>query len=202
MNLANAPSSGTTWSDISGNGNNATLQNSPTYISTNGGGIRTSGTSYISTGYNLPSNFTVSVASSFNPTSYWSVIWANEGWTAQKGYIAYLSSANGIDFGSPPTPPTIAMNDINTIHIWDFTVNGTTYALFKDGVLVQTGTFTAPPGGLSTNGLYFGARHTNGGTGVTDYSPGTFYSMRVYNRALSEEEVKINFSALRSTYGL
>ncbi len=202
MNLATAPSSGSTWTDISGNGNNATLQNSPTYISTNGGGIRTSGTSYISTGYNLPSNFTVSVASSFNPTNYWSVIWANESWTAQKGYIAYLSSANGIDFGSPPAPPTIPMNDINTIHIWDFTVNGTTYALYKDGVLVQTGTFTAPPGGLSTNGLYFGARHTNGGTGVTDYSPGTFYSMRVYNRALSEEEVKINFSALRSTYGL
>jgi hypothetical protein len=202
MNLATAPSSGTTWTDISGNGNNATLQNSPTYVSTNGGGIRTSGTSYISTGYNLPSNFTVSVASSFNPTSYWSVIWANESWTAQKGYIAYLSSANGIDFGSPPTPPTIPMNDINTIHIWDFTVNGTTYALYKDGVLVQTGTFTAPPGGLSTNGLYFGARHANGGTGVTDYSPGTFYSMRVYNRALSEDEVKINFSALRSTYGL
>ncbi len=202
MNLATAPSSGSTWTDISGNGNNATLQNSPTYISTNGGGIRTSGTSYISTGYNLPSNFTVSVASSFNPTNYWSVIWANESWTAQKGYIAYLSSANGIDFGSPPAPPTIPMNDINTIHIWDFTVNGTTYALYKDGVLVQTGTFTAPPGGLSTNGLYFGARHTNVGTGVTDYSPGTFYSMRVYNRALSEEEVKINFSALRSTYGL
>jgi subtilase family serine protease len=94
------------------------------------------------------------------------------------------------------------MNDINTIHIWDFTVNGTTYTLYKDGVLVQTGTFTAPPGGLSTNGLYFGARHANGGTGVTDFSPGTFYSMRVYNRALSEEEVKINFSALRTTYGL
>lgn len=202
MNLATAPSSGSTWTDISGNGNNATLQSSPTYVSSNGGGIRTSGSSYISTSYNLPSNFTVSVASSFNPTNYWSVIWANESWTAQKGYIAYLSSANGIDFGSPPAPPTIPMNDINTIHIWDFTVNGTTYALYKDGVLVQTGTFTAPPGGLSTNGLYFGARHTNGGTGVTDYSPGTFYSMRVYNRALSEEEVNINFSALRSTYGL
>ena len=202
MNLATAPSSGSTWTDISGNGNNATLQSSPTYVSSNGGGIRTSGSSYISTSYNLPSNFTVSVASSFNPTNYWSVIWANESWTAQKGYIAYLSSANGIDFGSPPAPPTIPMNDINTIHIWDFTVNGTTYALYKDGVLVQTGTFTAPPGGLSTNGLYFGARHTNSGAGATDYGPGTFYSMRVYNRALSEEEVKINFSALRSTYGL
>ena len=202
MNLATAPSAGTTWTDISGNGNNATLQNAPTYSSSNGGGITTAGTSYISTGYNLPSTFTVSVAASFNPTTYWSVIWANESWTAQKGYIAYLSSANGIDFGSPPTPPTIPMNDINTIHIWDFTVNGTTYALYKDGVLVQTGTFTAPPGGLSTNGLYFGARHTNGGTGVTDYSPGTFYSMRVYNRALSTDEIKSNFSTLRSSYGL
>jgi hypothetical protein len=202
VNLATAPSSGSTWTDISGNGNNATLVSSPVYTASNGGGITTSGSSYISTGYNLPSTFTVSIAASFNPTTYWATIWANESWTAQKGYIAYLSSANGIDFGSPPTLPTVPMNDINLVHIWDFTVNGTSYTLYKDGVVAGTGTFTAPPGGVSTTGLYFGARHTNGGSGSTDYGPGTYYSMRVYNRALSADEIKSNFSALRTNYGL
>lgn len=43
-----------------------------------------------------------------------------------------------------PTHHTFPVNDINTIHIWHFTVNGTTYTLYKDGVLVQTGTFTVP----------------------------------------------------------
>jgi hypothetical protein len=202
MNLATAPSSGSTWTDISGNGNNATLQSSPTYVSSNGGGIRTSGSSYISTSYNLPSNFTVSVACSLNPSTFWATLWGNESWTAGKGYIAYLLSNSTLNLGSSTGPVSIPVSGINTIHIWDFVVNGTSYTLYMDGVSISTGTFTAPSGGLSTNGLYFGARHTNSGAGATDYGPGTFYSMRVYNRALSEEEVKINFSALRSTYGL
>ena len=202
MNLATAPSSGSTWTDISGNGNNATLQSSPTYVSSNGGGIRTSGSSYISTSYNLPSNFTVSVACSLNPSTFWATLWGNESWTAGKGYIAYLLSNSTLNLGSSTGPVSIPVSGINTIHIWDFVVNGTSYTLYMDGVSISTGTFTAPSGGLSTNGLYFGARHTNSGAGATDYGPGTFYSMRVYNRALSEEEVNINFSALRSTYGL
>ncbi|MHA8083511.1 LamG-like jellyroll fold domain-containing protein [Aquirufa sp. A-Brett2-15D] len=202
MNLTSPPSSGITWTDISGSGNNATLVGSPTYTASNGGGYTTSTGSYISTGYNLPNTFTVSVASSFNPTTYWATIWANEIWNTGKGYLSYFNSATGIDIGSPSGQSTIPMNDYNTVHIWDFVVSGSTYVLYKDGVSVGTGTFTAPSGGLSTNGLYFGARHTNGGTGATDYGPGTFYSMRVYNRALNVDEVKINFSFLRSSYGL
>ncbi len=202
MNLASAPVSGSTWTDISGNGNNATLVNTPTYTSSKGGGITTSGTSYISTGYNLPNTFTISVAASFNPTNYWATIWANESWTAQKGFIAYLKNATGIDIGSPTTQSTVSVNDINSVHIWDFVVNGTSYTIYKDGIAFATGTFTAPAGGLSTNGLYFGARHNNAGTSAQDYAPGTYYSMRVYNRALNSDEINSNFTFLRATYGL
>jgi hypothetical protein len=202
MNLATAPSTGSTWTDVSGNGNNGTLVNTPAYTSTNGGGITTSGSSYISTGYNLPSTFTVSVAASFNPTTYWATIFGNEIWNSTKGYIAFFSSANGIDIGSSSGQATVPVNDYNTVHIWDFAVNGTSFVLYKDGQVIGTGSFLAPASGVSTNGLYFGARHTNGGTGATDYGPGTYYSMRVYNRTLSDDEVKINFSSLKATYGL
>jgi hypothetical protein len=201
-NLISPPSSGTTWTDASGYGNNATLNGSPTYTSANGGGYTTSSTSYISLPNNLSSTFTVSVACSLNPSTFWATLWGNESWTAGRGYIAYFLSNTTLNLGSSSGPVSIAVSGINTIHIWDFVVNGTSYTLYRDGVSISTGTFTAPSGGLSTNGLYFGARHTNSGAGATDYGPGTFYSMRVYNRALSEEEVNINFSALRSTYGL
>jgi hypothetical protein len=67
---------------------------------------------------------------------------------------------------------------------------------------VGSGTFTSPSGGLSTNGLYFGARHGNDGNSYTDALPGTYYSMRVYNRALSADEINTNFSVLRGNYGL
>lgn len=202
MNLATAPSTGSTWSDISGNSNNATLVNAPTYTNINGGGITTASSAYISTNYNLPSSFTVSVAASFNPSNFWATIWGNESWTAQKGFIAYFLNATNIDFGSASGQVTVPMNDYNTIHIWDFTYSGTTYGLYKDGVLVSTGTFVAPLNGVSANGLYFGARHNNAGTSAQDFGPGTYYSMRVYNRALNADEIKTNFSYLRSTYGL
>jgi hypothetical protein len=202
MNLNSPPSSGSTWIDVSGNGNNATLVGSPTYSSTNGGGITTAASSYISTSYNLPSTFTISMAASFNPTSYWATIWGNESWTAQRGYIAYFKTATSIEIGTPNGIATVPVNDYNTVHIWDFVVSGNTYIVYKDGVSIGSGTFTTPSGGLSTNGLYFGARHTNGGTGAQDFGPGTYHSMRVYNRALSLDEIKTNFSVLRTIYGL
>jgi hypothetical protein len=201
-NLINPPSSGTTWTDASGNGNNATLNGSPSYASANGGGYTTSSTSYISLPNNLSSTFTVSVACSLNPSTFWATLWGNESWTAGRGYIAYFLSNTTLNLGSSSGPVSIPVSGINTIHIWDFVVNGTNYTLYIDGVRISTGTFTAPSGGLSTNGLYFGARHTNAGTSFTDTCPGTYYSMRVYNRALSADEINTNFTVLRGNYGL
>jgi len=201
-NLVNPPSSGSTWTDASGNGNNATLNGAPTYTSANGGGYTTSSTSYISIPYNLPNTFTVSIAASFNPTTFWATVWGNESWNASKGYFAYLGSSSIMNFGSPSGLASINVTGINTVHIWDYVVNGTSYTLYRDGVSVGTGTFTAPSGGLSTTGLYFGARHGNAGTSYTDACPGTYYSMRVYNRALSSDEINTNFTVLRGNYGL
>jgi hypothetical protein len=137
-----------------------------------------------------------------NPSSFWATLWGNETWNATKGYIAYLGSSSTMNFGSPSGQTAITVSGINTVHIWDFVVNGTSYTLYKDGVSISTGTFTAPSGGLSTNGLYFGARHSNAGTSFTDACPGTYYSMRVYNRALSADEITTNFTVLRGNYGL
>ncbi len=202
VNLINPSGSGSTWTDFSGNGNNATLNGTPIYTSSNGGGYTTSSSSYISVPYNLPNTFTVSVACTLNPSTFWATLWGNESWNAAKGYIAYLGSSSTLNFGSPSGLASIAVSGTNTVHIWDFVANGTTYTLYKDGVSVSTGTFTAPSGGLSTTGLYFGARHGNSGTSYTDACPGTYYSMRVYNRALSANEINTNFTVLRSYYGL
>jgi len=201
-NLINPPSSGTTWTDASGNGNNATLNGSPTYVTANGGGYTTSSTSYISLPNNLSSTFTVSVACSLNPSTFWATLWGNESWNAGRGYIAYFLSNTTLNLGSSTGPTSVTVSGINTIHIWDFVVNGTSYTLYRDGVSISTGTFTAPSGGVSSTGLYFGARHTNAGTSYTDACPGTYYSMRVYNRALSADEINTNFTVLRGNYGL
>lgn len=202
MNLISPSSSGTTWTDLSGSGNNGTLIGSPTYVSANGGGYRTTTTSYISTNYNLPSTFTVSIAGIFTPSSYWATIWGNESWSAAKGYLAYFSSSGYLNIGSPSGQTGLTISGFNVVHIWDFVINGSSFTLYKDGVNVGTGTFTAPFYGSSNNGLYFGARHSNSGSSYTDLCPGTYYSMRVYNRALNASEITTNFNILRSSYGL
>ena len=101
FNLQTAPSSGTTWTDATGNGYNATLQGTASYTGSFGGGIKlnnalSTGTDYISVPYNISTNTTtIEVVASFNPTAYWATIWGNESYTAGNGYFAYMLSIHG-----------------------------------------------------------------------------------------------------------
>jgi hypothetical protein len=65
------------------------------------------------------------------------------------------------------------------------------------------------PNYLTESELYFGARHTNPGTGPTDKLNNSnsanypvFYQMRVYSKALSTTEITQNFNVVRGTYGI
>jgi hypothetical protein len=201
MDLAIAPTSGSTWTDQSGNGNHGTLVGSPTYVATNGGGYRTTTGQYIATNYNLPSAFTISIVASLNPTSFWATFWGNEVWNTNSGYLAYFTSSTGLNIGSPNNLSSFAVSGINTIHIWDFVISGNSITLYMDGTSLGTKTFTSPTS-LATNGLNFGARHTNAGTGFTDICPGTYYNMKVYKRALVADEITTKFNQMRGIYGL
>jgi hypothetical protein len=215
FNLQSAPSSGTSWTDNSGNGRNATLQGTPTYVSNNGGGIRLNnasynGTDYISVPYNFTgSTVTVEIVASFNPTSNWATIWGNEAYSNGTGYFAYMPNTTSISYGRPTGLATESITASNSIRHWTFVINGTSHSLFLNGTQVgTTDTITAQTSFVTTEFL-FGARHTNAGTGATDKMNNSnaanypvFYQMRVYNRALSTGEISTNFNAIRGTYGL
>lgn len=214
-NFDTPPSSGSTWNDTSGNGYHATLNGSPTYISSNGGGYRLnntdySGTNYISVPYNISSTTsTIEIVSSFNPTTYWATIWGNDSYTAQKGYLAYMTSSTSITWGSPISSTSATITASNAIRHWIFVINGTSKSLYLNGSIVGTTATVTNPTGYATGNFYFGARHTNAGTGYADVMNNTtqanqpvFYQMRIYNKALSGSEITQNFNAIKSTYGL
>ena len=217
FNLQTAPSSGTTWTDASGNGYNANLAGTPTYVSNNGGGIRLNnsgpngfGNDYISVPYNISSNtVTVEVVASFNPNGFWATIWGNESWSAGRGYLAYVAPATSINFGRPGLQTSETITASNAIRHWIFVINGTQASLFLNGSQVGTADDIGNQTLFATSEFYFGARHVNNGIGPADRLNNTnsalypvFYQMRVYNRALSGLEVSTNFNAIKSTYGL
>ena len=215
FNLQSAPSSGTTWTDASGNGYNATLQGSSSYVSNNGGGIKLNnadytGTDYISVPYNISTNtVTVEIIASFNPTSNWATIWGNEAYSFGRGYMAYMPSGTVINYGRPNSPAAETITASNSIRHWTFVINETQHSLYLNGTQVGTTDTVAAQTQFVTSELYFGARHTNGGSGPTDKMNNSnsalqpvFYQMRLYNKALSGAEITTNYNAVKTTYGI
>jgi hypothetical protein len=216
FNLATAPSSGSTWTDSSGNGRNATLVGSPSYVSINGGGIRlnnpdNNGTDYISVPYNIASNtVTVEVIASFNPTSFWGSIWGNEIFDTGGGYLAYMDGSTNISYGIPYGETAVTITESNTVRQWIFVINGTQGSLFLNGSQVGTTDTTSNQTLFATDNFYFGARHNNNGIGFGGDTMNNsdsalypvFYQMRVYNKALSGAEITQNYNAVKGTYGL
>ena len=215
FNLQTAPLSGTTWTDASGNGYNATLQGSSSYTGSFGGGIKlnnddNNGTDYISVPYNISaSTVTVEVVASFNPTSFWGVIWSNEFYNSDAGYFAYMDSSTTLNYGKPTSESSEAITASNAVRQWIFVLNGTQNSLYLNSLQVGTTDTVSIQTLFTSNNFYFGARHTNEGTGFTDVLNNSnsalqpvFYQMRLYNKALSGDEITQNYNAIKSTYGI
>ena len=217
FNLASAPTSGTTWTDATGNGYNATLTGSSFYTSSFSGGIQLANannyseeTGYISVPYNITSSaVTVEMVASFNPTDYWGAIWGNEVYDSDSGYFAYMDTATSINYGKSTSESSETVTASDAVRHWVFVINGTSHSLYLNGIQVGTTDTVNIQTLFASNNFYFGARHTNAGTGFTDVLNNStaafypaFYQMRVYGRGLSLAEITQNFNAIKGTYGL
>jgi Concanavalin A-like lectin/glucanases superfamily len=215
--LQSAPTSGSTWSDTSGNGYNATLYKSGTgnyvYNSANGGGIVTTG-STLSNGamidipYNLPSTFSIEIVASISATNYWASLFGNEAYGSSKGFLAYWGLDTLLVIGTPSSGESYSMSSgakANRNH-YLITVTGSTLKFYLNGTLKtkSSGTFAQPSGGLSTNSLQIGARHPNSGTihTINDAAHGTYYMVRVYDSVLDQTAVTTNYNEAKAAFGL
>jgi hypothetical protein len=212
INLQTAPSGGNIWTSQTGS-NNATIVSSAssTYVSQYGGGIRipTKNTTYFDTGVTatqIGNVFTISMTVAFDQSqTYWATWWGSDNYNSNQGYLGYQSGSTGFSFGAPQNSVTFAHSTIGAnianVNVWDFTINGTTANYFLNGIWKGSGTFIAPTS-IGTANLYFASRHINSGGSFTDTATGTYYSMRVYNRALSNVEVSTNYTSIKSIHGL
>lgn len=217
LNYLNAPATGSTWTDASGNGYNGTVYTagtgSSTYTTGNNGGLTlgpsnlTNQAMIANTSYNLSVPFSVEVIANVTATSFWSVLWGNESYNAGNGWFAYWSNSTVLVIGSTSRTNSYSITaNASAIRQFIVTVDATpSLKLYINGTLQTPSTtgYTLAPTAAS-NGLNFASRHPNGGASATptDCATGTYYQMRAYNIALSQAQVTANYNAVKTTYGI
>ena len=202
-NTKSYPGSGTTWTDLSGNGNNGTLTNGPTFDSGNQGSIVFDGSNdQINTG----------LTGAISDVSV--VCWYKGTKTARNhlwNFGVYGDTTN-LSFDFNDSYDLWVYWDGNGSNRVRYNIDGSfTDSTVKCAVFTHTGT---------TNKVYFnGVELTiteSGGTqsfsnvngtgsfklGDVVYFAGNIYNVAVYNRALTATEVLQNYNATKGRFGL
>jgi hypothetical protein len=191
-NTKSYPGSGTTWTDLTGRGNNGTLTNGPTYSSANGGSLVFDGTNDY-------------VTSSFATTSGQAVTYT--GWLYSTETTA--TYRNFVD--SVTARPMIWWNTLGQIE-FDAAFYTTTTVYRNQWVYVAL----SKPSGSSSASYYVNGVLVGSGTAYTTPAvtptwfnraaaqtwKGNCSNVQAYNRALTASEIQQNFNALRGRYGI
>jgi len=201
----------TTWTDISGNENNATLVNGVGYSSNDGGSLTFDGTNdYVSETSALSDSFLQGNYS----ISFWikfDVISTSASSNTDRALLHHGSSSSnaGLHLVNRNTKFHFGLygNDLattsnistNTWYNVVFTLNNTSYnkQIYINGLLDASHT---------GNGAYTGSGSNSriGGIALTfgNYHDGNISSVMAYNRVITSSEVKQNYDSNKRRYGL
>jgi len=203
-NKRSYPGTGTTWSDLKGS-NNGTLTNGPTFDSANGGGIVFDGSDdYVSVPSftsDLPSHsFSLELVFKWDSYGTDNIDFITAGaYEELEIHTGGDAGTNGLRFIPYDYPgqgtldnPNIITNDIN--HIVFTAEHSSPSKSYKSGELFLTSSTTSTIT-LTSSTFYIGRR----GGGAFPFG-GNIHTLKVYNRALSADEVRQNYLATRGRY--
>ena len=214
LDAASYSGSGTAWNDLSGQSNNGTLVNSPSYTSDPG---------YFT--FNLVNNRYVSTSGTISSLSAATfIVWINSSQT-QADYTSILmsrdgmgsatNSATGMNF-APGGNNSIGYhwnNDEGTYN-WDtgLSVPNNAWAMMAIRVTsTQATAYLGKSSGLTSSGqflshstvtnLNFFISQDTGGGGTRNFN-GAISQVLIYNRALTFTEINTTFNTTKTRYGL
>jgi hypothetical protein len=197
--------SGTTWTDLSGNNINGTLTNSPSFNTSNSGSIVFDGVNdYVSLGSSTIFGITnrVSVFSWINidSTSGWDGIFGAD--SNSGGFMHFQIFNGGINtYMYGPNVGYDRLDGVNlTAGTWNqvgLTFGDTTLKIFLNGQQLAT-TVNGTSNNFSTaTDVRIGRVHDD-----SRFFGGKIANCKVYNRDLSQSEIKQNYNAQKSRFGL
>lgn len=211
-NVRSYPKSGTVWSDLSGNGNNGTLTNGPTFSNDNAGSIVFDGSndsvllgSATDLGINNPSSgFSISV---FFRTSNATEKYLVDNWGGGGQDISlridnyqleyYLRTSTGNQYWNGTSRWGSFSSNAWTQFVLTFE-SGQYIRGYINGKNVGNSNIGSPTGTFETNSpFYIGRRPVS-----TGYFGGNISQVSIYNRALSQNEIKNNYLATKGRFGL
>jgi len=212
------PGSGTTWYDLSGNGNNGTLTNGPVFsnnkITTDGIDdhiiIPDSGPLAVTP----TDSFTVEVVFAINSLVFRGdeldsscSIFGRGSTSGAHGIGCYQDFDTGqlsVRMGSRGVSQIVEVTNIDNDRIYHgtFTYTPTIQRAYLDSVEFGTGDTTGGAGGTfdQFDWAILEDRAVPGGNG--EHVSGSVFLGRIYNRALSASEIQQNYNATKSRFGL
>ena len=200
-NTKSYPGSGTTWTDISRNGNTGTLTNGPTFSSANKGAIVFDGTNdcvVVNNNASILSSTAYTKIAWFYPTSFSTgnniISGGNNG-----QHAFWLGGTTNLRAGHNGVWDTVVSSTTLSLNTWycgAVTFNTTTgWVLYLNAAVVDTDVSTTT---FTGNGEILIAAYSTGFNVFT----GTIANSLVYNRVLTATEVAQNFNATRGRFGI
>lgn len=194
LNNSSYSGSGTTWTDISGSGNNGTLTSAPVYTSSSPG--------YFTTNGSTNSIETINLSAYTNLTiEMW--IYDARTYGGEQDLLTYNASAGSFTFRSGDSSFRTDGNGLgarfftgvsrpaqNTWYRFCYVKNDTLY--------LNTNAYT----GTGSDRTYGALSIANTRGDVNNRLNGRVGSVKIYNRSLTSAEVSQNFNALRGRYGI
>ncbi len=217
-NKKSYPGTGTTWTDLSGFGNNGTLTNGPTFNSANGGSIVFDGVN----DYTATNNYSLD----FDTRSFTLIAWIKTSNNIQQGKIINKGQSSAFPVGSKgyslrfydrvvfAVTDGVNSNNASVTNINDVKQNQwcllsgvcnretSTVFLYVNGLInnsvpITVGSISNPNAELTIGNLRRGVYGQD-----SEFFAGNIAQVQIYNRALSASEVLQNYNATKGRFNL
>jgi hypothetical protein len=208
-NLASYPGSGTTWTDLSGNGNNGTLVNGVGYSGDNLGSLSFDGVNDAVTGSITPltSNYSIElwfklITSNSSGNSLIALTVSNN-----HGFLGEIRNSDKkirflhrFPYGISGGNSFYSSGSINLNQIYCITwVRDTNQKIYINSNFDSQITSTNSAFDSNLNQLVIGQLVPNNSARIIN---GNIYSCKIYNKALTAAEIQQNFNATRNRFGI